>query len=291
MTVAPAATWEAMCSMVVRDLTESFIEHAVEHKDLTSYEARFPELFEHYFAFYGPRRTYPEWLTAEAVRASRDLITAELPTINNRFASAGLDVSQLEVVLLVGQNFSNGHAFLHRGRFIVWLPVEEYRSSLSVRVFVPHEIAHALHYQRSPDFWFDNVESRNHVGRQLVAEGVATLVSMEIAGIDVITALWADYVPSEWAREWIDIRMRRQCELAALVLNRFDESPDDNGLFVFTGKDDGSVFRNRTGYFLGMEVVKTVGGELGLALPELLNLTRADWESLAKDVLQRIKGT
>jgi len=277
--------------MVVHDFTESFIESVIEHGDLTRYEACFPELFEHYFAFYGPRRTYPEGLTTDAVRGLRDRVTAELSAIESRFARANLDLNQLEVVLFVGQNSSNGHAFLHKGRFIVWLPVEEYPSPLSVRVFVPHEIAHALHYEMSSDYWFCDAKSRNHMGRQLVAEGLATLVSMEIAGVDAITALWVDYVSSEWASEWINNRRRRRCELADHALNRFDESSEDNGFFVFTGTNDNDVFRNRTGYFLGTEIAKTVKDELGGTLADLLKLSRADWESLAKDVLQRMKAS
>ena len=277
-------------TMQVNDLTERFIEHVMERQDEERYEACFPELFEHYFRFFGPGRGYPSDLTTAAIRACRDRIQRQLPDMVNRFAQAGWDLDPLEVVLFVGQDCSNGHALLQENRVIVWLPVETYRSSLAVQFFVSHEILHALHYQRAPSFWFEEMEARNHLGRQLLTEGVATLVTKELLGVDDTTALWADCVPRDWAEAWVLRRKFHLRGLAEYAQKRFDTSSRDNGFFWYTGDLDEDVYQNRAGYFLGLETVRAIRDELGLTAKGLLKMARKPMESHAKNLLQRMMG-
>jgi hypothetical protein len=272
----------------VHDITESFIEHVIGRGDESLYEASFPELFEHYFRFSGARQGYPSGLTAEGVRELRDRIRRQLPDIEDRFVQAGFGLDHVKIVLFVGQDRSNGHALVHGDSVIVWLPVETYRSSLSVKIFVPHEIVHALHYQNSPAFWFRDVEDRNHVGQQLVTEGTATLLSKEIMGVDQVESLWADYVSRDWAGVWL--RKRKAClhNLAAHALKTFDTSPPDNSFFWFTGYMDDDVLRNRSGYLVGMEVIRAIKEHFGLSPMDLLKIERGRMDLLAKDILQRM---
>ncbi|NPA27194.1 MAG: hypothetical protein GXO36_06330 [Chloroflexi bacterium] len=237
--------------------------------DPDAYRARYPALFQHYERFwgmpgaaYGP---YPE----HQIRDQAALVRSRLPQIAARLAAAGLD-DPVTVVLLVGQGTTNGHAFWDPDAqaFVVWLPVEAYATPLQVDVFVTHEVLHGLHYTRQPALYFRTEAEQHHVGRQLLTEGVATWGTRALLGLDDLTALWADYVPPDFARAWYDQCRRREPEMARRALAAWDTSPETNDWFAMWDETD--VTRYRGGYYLGLRAIDAVQQRLGLDLPALL---------------------
>lgn len=278
--------------MKIQDLTESFIEYAIQKDDFAAYESYFPSLFDHYYQYWGgPRGKYPAYLNPEIIRENAERVRSELHHIENSFQNAGLGLDETEIVLFVGKKCSNGHVFKDQNRFFTWIPVETYPSRCSVSVFVTHELVHALHYEMTPSFFFDDLETKNHVGRQLITEGIATFLTAEILEVDDLTALWADYLPTEWLQKWMAKRSRNVVTLSQWALDNFDTSYEDNDFFNYYGLDNEDLLSSRSGYFLGNEVLKEVKQQYKLDAKDILGLNRNELEVFVKESLESLAGS
>lgn len=265
--------------MTILDLTEEYIALWAQGRSYDEYEKLYPSLFEHYFTYWCPREREEPALIDEAIRERTKRVLRWVKETKQAFEKQGLDVSDFAVALFVGKHTSNGHAFLDGDRWVVWLPVETYTSDSLARVFITHEIAHALHYRMSPDFYFHDPEAKNHFGRQLITEGVATYVTAEVLGISDVEALWGDYLSPNQAEAWLSKCRNREGELRDLCRNRFSDSVPDCEIFIANDPDD--VLKFRAGYFAGLEVVRGVARNEESGLSDLLRLDRTLFERLA----------
>ena len=269
--------------MNIIDLTERYIDSFLEKGDLAAYEASFPELFGHYFEFWGHRPSFSQTLNRGEVRERRELVEKELPVIEAALRAVGLDVSDMPVVLFVGQGYTNGHSFRHAGDFYTFLALEGYETKRQVLAHVTHEIIHAVHYTNSPDFYFENKEEKERFSRMLITEGLATLLTKEIMGMSEAEALWADYISREKAAWWMERCERELKNLYAFAVERFDRS--DSGS-MFYSSDENDIFAYRAGYYAGMKILAEVRRRRGMTKEDLLTAPRADLE---KSVLETMK--
>ncbi|MEJ5240069.1 MAG: DUF2268 domain-containing putative Zn-dependent protease [Anaerolineales bacterium] len=269
--------------MQVIDLTEDYIRYVVQQNDPKSYECTFPHLFEHYYAFYAQPQVYSFRNTSVILRR-RTLILEHLPTLAERFERKDLHISDIDIVLFVGHGTSNGHAFYAINRWIVWLPVETYHSIQAIQVFVSHEIAHALHYQHQPDFYFSNHRERFQVFRLLATEGIATLTSKEILGIEDEQALWADYLPYERTRRWYEQCLKQQQDLFQIIADRLEESDEQIGLFSFSGADD--CMKNRAGYYAGLVLIERHMKQHKLSIRDLFAISKQEFWQIIQSSLE-----
>jgi uncharacterized protein YjaZ len=269
--------------MKIIDLTRRFIEHVIHKGDPEAYWATYPGLFDHYYTFWARRAPFDAALTPEFLKARVELISGELPSIESEFEEAGFSVRHVEVVLFVGQGTTNGHAFRDGDRFIVWIPVETYPTELMVRVFLSHEIAHALHYDRTPDFYFRTPSERKLLARQVLTEGVASYLPLVVLGLDEKTALWADYLPAEKAESWFRKCLRHEQQLNRQVYDRW--SNEETELFVLNDLND--VFKSRGGYFVGLRLVESMIDRSGMDVRSILELEREEFERHALNLLQQ----
>lgn len=268
--------------MRIIDLTDNFVEYVIRNKVPEEYHATFPDLFAHYYGFWATPKPYGPGLTAQYVTRQAALIRGQLPMIESRFAEFGISLSDLQIVLFVGQSVSNGHAFEHKGKFVVWIPVEAYPSELQVQVFVPHEIVHALHYERVPAFFFQTRRDKNRVSRQVITEGTATYVSLNVMGLSAEMALWADYLPREHVELWYSECCRQTSVLNKHVLDKWDD--EDTGLFSLV--DPGSVLQFRGGYFVGLRAIEYIARAAKAQACTLMSLGKEELESMVRDVLR-----
>jgi hypothetical protein len=268
--------------MQVIDLTQHFIDCVVRNDNQFAYESYFPTLFEHYYRFWTTRRPNFKFGEGEVIRRT-ELIKERLPIIEQRFADNGLPIDALAIVLFVGHDASNGHAFEHEGRFVVWIPVETYTSTRAVDVFISHEIAHALHYQAEPAFYFADHFEKGQMFRQLVTEGVATLVSKVIMEIDDVEALWADYLPRDKAQSWYAQCKSREREMSGFALSHLKESDKENSLFWHSDSED--VLQNRAGYYLGLMLAERIRRKRECSIGELLSLSKAEFQEMVIECL------
>ena len=217
--------------MRIHDLCPEWVKWVFEKHDRVRYEAAYPALFEHYYTYWSARREIVSPRTITEIEACRGLVNDRLRIVDDRFARRGFDLSDLEVVLFVGQGTTNGHAFHNRDAFAVWLPVETYTEALFTDVFLAHEIAHALHYSHSPGCYFDSIPDRHSVSRQFITEGVATYASAAILNLGAADCLWGGYLPRDRLDRWMSQCEDRFPEICAGILHRFSESIPNSGLF------------------------------------------------------------
>ncbi len=270
-------------SMRVTDLTKDYLEFVLQKDAPEQYENCFPELFEYYYKFWAQPQPY-FFRNADEILHRRNLILKRLPVLSEQFARLGMDFASIEIVLFVGHGTSNGHAFYLQGRWLVWLPIEGYHSLQAIDVFVSHEIAHALHYRRQPDFYFKNIQERNHLFRQLVTEGIATLTSKVVLGVSNEQALWADYLPVEAIQRWYKQCIQRENELLRTIAHKLESSDDENKLFSFSDTDD--VFENRAGYYAGLILMERYLKQSGLSLQDLFRISKREFRHIIRSLLE-----
>ncbi len=269
--------------MRVTDLTTDYLEYVLERDKPALYEACFPELFEHYYEFWAQPQPYFFRNTDEILRR-RNLFLKRLPVLSEKFARKGMDAANIETVLFVGHGTSNGHVFYLQGRWLVWLPIESYHSVRAIDVFVSHEIAHGLHYQQQPDFYFKDVQEKNQLFRQLVTEGIATLTSKVILGVSNEQALWADYLPAEHIQRWYRQCLERERELLRTIAQMLESSNEQNNLFSFSDKDD--IFENRAGYYAGLILMERHLKQHNLLLQNLFRISRQEFGHIIRSLLE-----
>lgn len=268
--------------MHILDLTDAYCASVLRHRSLTEYRRSYPDLFKHYFRFWAKERYWRAALrTSSAVRRRRTMVMSRLGIIERKLNRAGFDTSDLKLILFVGQNTTNGHAFLNKGKLVIWIPVEAYKSTLQVDVFVTHEILHGLHYSRRPEFYFTTERHRRSVGRQLLTEGFATWASARILGLTEGAALWADYLSLPKQTRWLATCRRREAELKAYVAKHYDTAPST--LSLFYANDPKDVFTYRAGYFAGLRAVQRVSQRYQYGIADIINLSRRRFGQLVKN--------
>ncbi|MDP3784646.1 MAG: DUF2268 domain-containing putative Zn-dependent protease [bacterium] len=260
--------------MKIIDLTENYRIAVLEHDSLVEYETTFPELFDHYFQYWADRKRFFRALDNKELQERLNLFYARLPRIEKWFNDSALPVEKLQLVLFVGQDCTNGHAFKHKDEFLVWIPVEVYRTAMQVDVFVTHEIIHGLHYSRVSEFYFKTASEKYSMARQFLTEGLATYLTLKIVNVNEDVALCADYLSTDKRLEWMGKCKSNKEGLFKFVLENFYSENRD----FFEANDPDNIYKNRAGYYVGLEVIKKIAEARHLTNHELLNLPRKKFE-------------
>ncbi|MCX8063114.1 MAG: DUF2268 domain-containing protein [Anaerolineales bacterium] len=268
----------------MNDLTHSYILYVLKQGDIRRYEAAFPQLFAHYYAYYAEPMPYSFRDEGEILRR-RELMLQRLSLIAQRFKQQGLPLEGFKIVLFVGHGTSNGHAFPLEGQWVVWLPLETYPTPTAMDIFFTHEIAHALHYQRQPDFFYRSEAERTQVFRQLVTEGLATLFSKELLNVSDELALWGDYLPQNDVQRWYQQCQQREEELFRMAFENLWISDSQNRLFSYSDSDD--VAENRAGYYIGLRLIEYYMKNHGLHLQGILGIRKAEFSKMFRNFLER----
>ncbi len=242
--------------MKIVDLTPDYFA-AIAEGAVERYTACMPELFDHYFKFWSPDYKHINAYPAENIETGSRLIRAGLDTVVPKIGDLGLDVSGLELIIMVGNGASNGHAIKLEDRFCVWLPAETYQTQLRAEVFVAHELVHALHYTVCPAAWFNTSADKNDIIRQTLTEGIATFLSMTALGIDAGAALWADYLEESELQSWMRACRTQEPDMTMTLLTAAAGLPDANhDLFGTARPGDPTFFRG--GYYLGLRCISAL---------------------------------
>lgn len=263
--------------MRIKDLTLAYREQYLNNNNRLAYEATDPELFDHYYTCWADRNITPVKLTEPELATRRGYIIDSFTRISPAMKVHGLNPDQQELVLMVGQDRSNGHAYLKDGAYQPWVAVECYASQLLADIFVMHEVIHAWHYNASPDFFFSNKAEKENSLRQLICEGIATWLTAEILSVTQAEALWADHLPLDQVKRWIAEGEARQSEISEHLLKSV-KTGEPTQLFVLADPDD--IMANRAGYYHGMKLMQRIASEQRLRPIEILNLPRPELEQL-----------
>jgi len=270
--------------MKVLDLKNEYDEY-LSHRSLEQYEEAYPALFEHYFSFWGNRDTFTTTLNKDEVSERVRLIKELLPDIEKSLEDNNLNSENLKLVLFVGQGCTNGHAFLDDDLFVVWIPVELYTTKIQVKSFLTHEIIHALHYGKNEDYYFRNKIEKSNPFRQLVTEGVATYVSKVIMNLSEEEALWADFLSDGEVKDWIDLCEKNKKEISKRVIHN-EKTVTEN---IFEANDPKNIFNFRSGYYLALRVMESLAKARGLAVKELLYMSKKELDGYVEEYLEKYK--
>lgn len=201
--------------------------------------------------------------------------------LNDKLKASNLD-ADISIVLVTGCDTSNGHAFLQNRRGIAWISTSEYSSQKSIEVFVTHEVIHAIHYQNVPEYCFEKKEEKNHTGRQLITEGVATYATQVLLDVSESNALWVDYLPVNE----LDVLMKRYEENLSVTAEHIARDWDKTDTAYFYANDPSDVDSYRSGYYLGRLVIESVAKRCNYSLRDLLELDR---NTLDGEIIREIK--
>ena len=265
----------------IEDITDQYIDKVFYHNNLAGYKEAYPSLFEHYFTFWGDRNAFTKTLTSQEVREKVFLIKHFLPAIEKKLGEYGFEIEHLKIVLLVGQSSTNGHAFLDNDKFVVWIPIELYTTELQVKMFLTHEIIHAIHYKYNRDYYFYSSEEKQNSLRQLITEGVATYITKILMNVSEADALWAGFLTKEGVEDWMNECERNKNEICKKILSR----EHLRGLFEANKSND--IFNFRAGYYLGLKIITSVVCNKNLSLVELIMLPKKELDNIVKNELQR----
>jgi len=152
--------------MKITNLIPEYIRY-IENDNLSEYEKSFPELFEHYFTYWGNKKTFSKILTKKQAKEKSKNLNSQLDKIENKLQNFGFDTTNIELILFVGQNYTNGHSFRHNGVFKVFVPIESYSTEKQILIFITHEIIHSIHYSVQPDFYFNKKNKKDHFSKDL----------------------------------------------------------------------------------------------------------------------------
>jgi hypothetical protein len=272
--------------MKVTNLTGGYLELIIKKNDIKSYENTHPYLFKHYLSYWADDDRPYQILSEKEVADIMRRIRTELVVIERAFASKGFDFAETEIILFVGKGTSNGHALEIDGRFVVWIPVETYTSNLLARVFITHEIIHALHYSANPNFYFTDKKHSRLTWRELITEGLATYGTMVILATDEQTSLWADYLSDEKAESCLLEYKKHRPAVYKMLLDHFNQSDPRVKLFLASDPDD--IFKFRAGYYAGLEIIKHISESRKLDLHGLLKLPRIKFQQFVLETLRHL---
>lgn len=178
---------------------------------------------------------------------------------------------------MIGQGTSNGHAIIEDDRALVWIPLEAYSTERQVGVFLTHEIVHGLHYLSRPEYFFHTHEEKNHLGRQLMTEGVALYVTKTLMSFSAEDALWADYIPEAECMVWMNACVQEQPALRTFMREHWNDI-DGLALDLFFANDPDDIYRYRAGYFIALSIIESIVATRGLDLQALLATPRTQLE-------------
>lgn len=198
------------------------------------------------------------------------------------FQRLGLPLDSVSLILFVGCNASNGHAVRTADGFAAWVALERFPTQASIDAFLPHELAHAAHYTRVPDFYFETIGEQRATGRQLITEGIALRIAMLAGGLDEGLALWGDFIAPMALDAWLARCRERRADLASGVLEHWYEAIPGNPLF--THRPDADVHENRGGYYVGLQATIALE-ERGLSIREISEMPRPESEELFRSAL------
>lgn len=272
--------------MIITDITSAYLKHILGGDDLAQYEQVLPELFDHYFTYWASRDYWHKELDEQQVGDRKNLILGRLPTIELNLEKHGFDTSNLEIVLMVGQGTTNGHAFKKGDFFAVFLPVEGYETEVEVDVFVTHEIIHALHYTAQPDFYFSRRDEKENTLRELMTEGLATYLTKEIMEISDEEALWADFLSGDDLSRWMETCHSEKEALFREVFELIEKGASQPNLFYASDPND--IRQYRAGYFIGLEVIKAIVAQYSYSPQDIFTITRENFETMTSKIASMV---
>ncbi|MBD3232119.1 MAG: hypothetical protein GF315_00175 [candidate division Zixibacteria bacterium] len=271
--------------MQIIDLTTSYLDDFIDDGNRGKYESSFPELFNHYYKYYSKRDANIAVVEPDIIGIRKGWIEKFLKRLVAILREYRIDSDIFDLVYFIGTGGTNGHAFRHNGRMYVWAPLETYTSESLVQIFVTHEVAHAIHYYFSPDFYPDTVDDQIRMSRQLITEGLATYLTAKWLDIPDKDSLWADYLDEDEARSWIDKCEKETRNLLKVIHDNWHET--EHKLEIFYASNPENIYQFRAGYYIGLRLIDEYTRLHDFTTMDTLKLSRKEIESGIYDLISK----
>ena len=178
-----------------------------------------------------------------------------LQELYQEFTLALPDVILPKTVLFVGDMVSDGHGIQVKQDWYLFINlnivVVQKRHKSDMKWYLAHEFIHAIHYSLSPEFF-----KGGHL-KFMMAEGIATYVSMKICAISENKAFWGGFIDDsqimQWRKNAAENKPNVAKKIEKLVLEGGFDPDIDNRLFNVCNMEN--LEQKRTGYLYGFEIV------------------------------------
>ncbi|MFH1430668.1 MAG: hypothetical protein ABIG71_04060 [Candidatus Uhrbacteria bacterium] len=193
--------------------------------------------------------------------------------LNEVAATLRVIVPQVRLMLNVGLRLSNGFVARYRNEFTTFVNLEHYHDIETLRVFLVHELIHAVHLAYNPFVYYWPLRGRFSADNHLILEGLATEATARVLDVTPSVALQGKLRTGECrARDYAARADRiRECFIQArsqptpINLGRcFGSLPLDD--------DETSPPITRSGYWLGTQFIHFLKQSRGYAYPEIIGL-------------------
>lgn len=262
--------------MTIRDLTSNYSEFANGASTLSDYLGAYPIFFEHFLKYWGREKSDFMKITNKQLEENLNRVLKSLGVANEHLTQSGLSSSELEVVLFVGQNTTNGHASLLYNRPMVYIALECYSSDIYSRVFCMHELIHGLHYQENPSISFNSIQEKSKISRLLLTEGIATFLTKSILEVSENDALWADYLNPSQLENWNKSFDENFGSILNSCLKHFNSSDPIIASQLFEVSDVEDARTSRAGYKVGTLAIESIVKDKNLSNREVLNIQESE---------------
>lgn len=188
-------------------------------------------------------------------------VSATLQELYQEFSSILTDLRLPESILFVGDMVTDGHGISVNQNWYLFIDlntvVTQKRHKSDMKWFLAHELVHAIHYSLNPEFF------KGGLLKFMMAEGIATFVSMKICAIPENQALWGGFLADSQILQWRQ-NAEKNRPIVAKKLEKFisDGNPDpdlDNQLFNVMTMEN--LEQKRTGYLYGFEIVSKLAAQ------------------------------
>lgn len=168
------------------------------------------------------------------------------------------------IIIFFGDCCYDGHGILIDHKPYVFFDLNAIiprRNIYNFKMFVTHEILHAIHYFLNPEFYPKNHHtSVEQYLKLLFSEGIATYLSYQISGGKIEHSYWFGYLTTEQVGEWMKNCKQFKKDIGIGLRRIISEQTFEPSLYnrLFGIEDLEKITSYRTGYFYGAEIVKNL---------------------------------
>ena len=199
------------------------------------------------------------------------LVENQLQSLYKEFSQALPELDLPDSVLFIGDAVTDGHGIKVNDRWYLFIDlntvVNQQRHMGNMKWFLAHELAHAIHYSVASEFFRSEYASaEDHILKYMMAEGIATWVSMKICDIPENRAFWGDFLDDEQISQWKQHAAENKTlvgqQIKKAVKEDHNHSEINRRLFYVLNMEN--LEQKRTGYLYGFEIIDRIASQKNL---------------------------
>jgi len=167
-----------------------------------------------------------------------------------------LPKTDITIILNIGVHYTNGFVVKYNGRYSVFVNLEHYSDSQTLKTFLVHEIAHAIQLLHNPKVYYWNKEKKRSFQNHILLEGFASFVTKKALKISSVDALEGKIESDSKKRKmikWFEDNKDKLKPKALKLLNTHEINP----FYQYFGSNKPkNVPYIRMGYYFGLDFIE-----------------------------------